>query len=163
MSAAMLLRTVYLLAGTTFDLDAATVMARTLTSQASTDELAWLTDTLDLDHTPDATAAQQRETACARLCALLSAFDESLYSDDVTSYEVGNVGQVRVDEYATGGLSYGDGPTEVYDAWSFLLDAEILPERWAEYLATAGGLLHPNGDGPVVATVAIRAWGHLPA
>jgi hypothetical protein len=163
MGADMVLRTVYLPAGTLFDLPAATAMAATLTGHADRDQLDWLADRCDLDHAAEATLAERRDSALTLLTGLLTDFATSLSSRDVTSHRLGNVGATLVDEYATGGLSHGDGPTDAYDAWNFLFDTELLPERWGEYLATAGGLLHPNGDGPVVATIAVRAWGHLPA
>jgi len=163
LGADMFLRTVYLPAGTLFDLPAATAMAATLTGQAGSDELDCLADHFDLDHGEDADLTERRDSALRLLTGLLTEFASSLHSRDVTCLRFGNSGGTPVDGYATGGLSYGDGPTDAYDEWGFLFDTERLPERWGEYLATAGGLLHPNGDGPIVATIAMRAWGHLPA
>jgi len=163
MGADMVLRTVYLRAGTTFDLPAATAMATTLIGQARSVEFDWLAERYDLDLADDASRADRCQAASDLLTGLLTGFAKSLTSRDVTSYPLGTVSGPVLDEYATGGLSSGDGPTDAYDAWTFLFDNEALPERWGEYLATAGGLLHPNGDGPVVAALAFRAWGHLPA
>lgn len=162
MGADMSLRTVYLRAATPFDLEAATAMAATLTSQATDDDLEHLAGQFDLDHGPHATLAQRRDAALTLLTGLLTSFAESLSSRDVTSGPFGAEG-AHVDEYATGGMSSSDGPTEAYDEWDFLFDTEKLPGRWADYLGAAGGLLHPNGDGPVVTTVAMRAWSQLPA
>ena len=163
MGADMLLRTVYLPAGTRFDLSAATAMAATLTSQADNDQLDSLANHFDLDHGEDATLAQRRDSALRLLTQLLTDFATSLHHRDVAYGQFGNIGNPLVDEYATGGISTGDSPTDTYDEWDFLFDTERLPEPWSAYLATAGGLLHPHGDGPVVATVAMRAWGYLPA
>lgn len=163
MGADMFLRTVYLPAGARFDLSAATAMAARLTSQADNDQLDRLANHYDLDHSEGATLSGRRDSALRLLTQLLSDFTKSLHSRDVAYGQFGNTGNTLVDEYATGGISTGDSPTDAYDDWDFLFDTERLPEPWGDYLATAGGLLHPNGDGPVVATVAMRAWSHLPA
>lgn len=61
------------------------------------------------------------------------------------------------DAYTTGGLSYGDGPTDAFDDWDIVMDSDRFPAGWPDQIGAAAGLLHPWGDGPAVATVTFRA------
>ena len=98
MGADMFLRTVYLPAGTQFDLSAAAAMAATLTSQADNDQLDRLAYHFDLDHSEDATLAQRRDSALRLLTQLLTDFATSLHSRDVAYGQFGNTGNTLVDE-----------------------------------------------------------------
>lgn len=93
-----------------------------------------------------------------KLSVALDAIAASLTVRDVTEWRLDHGGNPGIDIYLTGGLSHGDAPTDAYDEWDILLDGSQLPSGWAEQIATAAGLLDPNGTGPVVAVVTFGAW-----
>lgn len=63
-----------------------------------------------------------------------------------------------VNAYMTGGLSWGDSPTDSYPGWDIVYDADRFPDGWSDKLAAAAGLLHPHGTGPAARTVTFHTW-----
>ena len=170
MGADMMARTFYLPADTTIDLAAAKSTASQLCRQASLEDLrtlrehGWIDDDT-LPH-PDSTTDDQlaaraerlRTLAERELHALLDRFARSLLRRDVYRYRFDRGDRVGIDAYTTGGLSYGDGPTDAFDDWDIVFDDDRLPHRWPARLGAAAGLLHPWGDGAAVTTVTLHAW-----
>src|SRR4051794_37600621 len=134
----MLVRDLYLPAGTTLDLAAATTTAGELCRTAPIDDLRILLDedwisydslTDPDDRTDQALtirAATLRTAAEHALHHLLDRFAASLQRRDVARYRFDNGtdddGHGGVDAYVTGGLSFGDSPTDAYDAWDIVFD-----------------------------------------
>ncbi|SRR6266487_3271168 len=170
MAADMMARTIYLPADTTIDLTAAKTLASRLCQQASVDDLrtllehGWIDDATlpDPDGCGDdelaARAAQLRPAAERELRQLLERFARSLHRRDVYRHRFDHHDPAGVDAYTTGGLSYGDGPTDAFDDWDIVFDDDRFPDSWPAQLGAAAGLLHPWGDGPAVATVTFHAW-----
>jgi hypothetical protein len=170
MGADMMARTIYLPAEATIDLAAAKTAASQLCRQASPGDLrtlrehGWIDDDT-LPH-PDSTTDDQlaahaerlRTIAERELHTLLDRFARSLHRRDVYRHRFDYDDRVGVDAYTTGGLSYGDGPTDAFDDWDVVFDDDRFPHRWPAQLGAAAGLLHPWGDGPAVATVTFHAW-----
>lgn len=170
MGADMMARTLYLPADTTINLAAAKTAARQLCQRASLADLrtlrehGWIDDDT-LPH-PDSTTDDQlaaraeslRTIAERELDTLLDRFARSLHRRDVYRHRFDRDDRVGIDAYTTGGLSWGDGPTDAFDDWDVVFDEDRFPHRWPAQLGAAAGLLHPWGDGPAVATVTFHAW-----
>ncbi|MGE5830570.1 MAG: hypothetical protein ACM30G_19710 [Micromonosporaceae bacterium] len=172
MGADMMARTIYLPADTTIDLAAAKATASRLCQQASPVDLrilrehGWIDDDTLPDSTTDdqlaARAEQLRTFAERELHTLLDRFarslhrrdvyrhrfDRSRHRRDVYRHRFDRDDRVGIDAYTTGGLSYGDGPTDAFDDWDVVFDDDRFPHRWPARLGAAAGLLHPWGDGP---------------
>jgi hypothetical protein len=174
MGSDMLVREVYLPAGTTLDLPAVKIAASELCRTATIDDLRilleedWISDDslTDLDDwTAQATtgrAEKLRGSAENRLHELLDEFAASLQARDVARFRFDNGTDSGagggVDAYVTGGLSSGDGPTDAYDAWDIVFDTDRFPDGWCERIGVACRLLHPWGDGPAAAVVTFHVW-----
>ena len=169
MAADMALRSLYLPTGRAINRTAATDKIRQLCREATIADLrvlldyGWIDDEVPYsedtwtDEVLTECAATLRQAAEAELLHLFDRFARSLGHRDVTRYRFDN-GDEGVDAYETGGLSWGDGPTEAYDAWDIVHDTDRLPDTWPDQIGAAAGLLHPWGDGPAVTTVTFRAW-----
>jgi hypothetical protein len=169
LGADMTLRSLYLPTARTINHTAATDTIRRLCRAATAAELrillehGWIEDNLPssedtwTDEALTARAATLRPAAETALLHLFDRFARSLGHRDVTRYRFDN-GDEGVDAYDTGGLSWGDGPTDAYDDWDIVFDNVRLPDTWAGQIGAAAGLLHPWGDGPAVTTVTFRAW-----
>jgi hypothetical protein len=169
MGADMLLRSIYLPAGQDLNLDAAKATATELAANASLADLrilvqqGWIGEqhlsTVDPGDDELATHAQAlRAEAEQVLHAHLDQFAASLHSRAVAHYRFGHT-PVAIDAYTTGGMSWGDTPTDAYAAWDVVLDDGVYPPTWPIHLGAAAGLLHPHGAGRREATVAFYAWG----
>ncbi len=172
MGSDMLLREVYLPAGTTLDLAAAKATASALCRTATIDDLRlllnedWIDDdslTDPGDWTDEALAARAetlRRGAEHGLHQLLDEFAASLQGRDVARFRFDNAANYGggVDAYVTGGLSWGGAPTGAYDAWDIVFDTDRFPAGWCDRLGAACGLLHPHGDGPAAAVVIFHRW-----
>ena len=165
----MLVRDLYLPAGTTLDLAAARAAVTRLCRTAGLDDLRTLLDndviTDDTLTGPDgsdraltARADGLRTAAEQQLHRLLQAFASSLRRRDVARFRFDHDTGTGVDAYLTGGCSWGDSPTDAYDSWDIVYDTDRLPDGWADQIGAACGLLHPRGLGPATLTVAFHAW-----
>jgi hypothetical protein len=171
MGSDMYLRDLYLPAGTTIDLAAATTTAGELCRHADIDDLRilldedWisadsLTDTDDWTDEAIAAAEPLRAAAEDRLHRLLDGFAASLQGRDVARFRFDNAANDNggVDAYVTGGTSVDGGPTYAYESWDIVFDTDRFPDGWCDRLGAACGLLHPHGDGPAAAVVTFHAW-----
>jgi hypothetical protein len=173
MGSDMLLRDLYLPAGTTLDLAAARTTAGDLCRTATIDDLRILLneDWISLDSLTDPDdwtdealtvhAYPLRGAAEDRLHRLLDGFAASLHGRDVARFRFDNPiadDDSGVDAYVTGGPSFGGGPTDAYDAWDIVLDTDRFPDGLCDGLGAACGLVHPHGDGPAAAVVTFHAW-----
>jgi hypothetical protein len=174
MGSDMVLRDLYLPAGTTLDLAAAKTTAGELCRTATIDDLRillsedWIDDDglTDPDDRTDQALVARAETprrgAEQGLHQLLDEFAASLQGRDVARFRFDNTADDNdgggVDAYVTGGLSSGGGPTDAYDAWDIVFETDRFPEGWCDRLGAACGLLHPNGDGPAAAMVVFHRW-----
>ena len=174
MGSDMLLRDLYLPAGTTLDLAAATRTASELSRTATIDDLRillnedWIDDDslTDPDDWTDQAltirAATLRTAAEQRLHRLLDTFAASLQGRDVARFRFDNAASDDdsggVDAYVTGGLSSGGSPTDAYDAWDIVFETDRFPAGWCDRIGAACGLLHPNSDGPAAAMVIFHRW-----
>ena len=169
----MLVRDLYLPAGATLDLAAATTTASALCRTATIDDLRILLDEDWISHDsltdPDDCTDQAltiraetlRTAAEHQLHRLLDSFAASLQRRDVARFRFDNATDNTgggLDAYVTGGLSFGDSPTDAYDAWDIVFDTDRFPAGWCDRLGAACGLLHPRGDGPAAAVVTFHAW-----
>src|SRR4051794_23719116 len=133
-------RDVYLPAGAAIDLAAATAEAARLCQTATVDELrsllenGWIHDA-GLGHTggPPAVFASRadagRAAAGQRRHQLVDDFTQSLHRRDVARFRVDRPGDggPGVHAYVTGGLSAGDSPTDSFDDWDIVFDADRFP------------------------------------
>jgi hypothetical protein len=166
----MLVRDLYLPAGTTLDLAAATATVSRLCRTASLDDLRTLLDTDVLtdagvaadpgwaEHALLSSAPDLRAAAEQQLHRQLHQFAASLSGRDVARFRFDSDAGTGVEAYVTGGLSWGDSPTDAYDRWDIVYDTDQLPPGWADQIGAALGLLHPRGDGPAATTVTFHAW-----
>jgi hypothetical protein len=172
MGSDMLLREVYLPAGTTLDLAAAKRTAGELCRTATVDDLRilldedWIDDDslTDPDDWTDQALAARAETlrtaAEHRLHQLLDGFAASLQGRDVARFRFDNATDSAgsVDAYVTGGLSVDGGPTYAFESWDIVFDTDRFSAGWCDRIGAAFGLLHPHGDGPAAAVVIFHAW-----
>ncbi|WP_229070815.1 hypothetical protein [Actinoplanes sp. DH11] len=170
MGADLAIRHLYLIADTTYDLDAALATAAGLCLCADIAALhhlideQWLPDH-DSGRIDDLTGteleqriAELRQQAYRVIGDQLRAFAASLSSRDVARLRFDNAEDPGIDAYITGGLSHGDDPTDAYTAWTIIMEDHRFPDGWSEQLGQAGGLLHPYGTGQPVTAVTLRAW-----
>ncbi|MEU1811064.1 hypothetical protein [Micromonospora aurantiaca (nom. illeg.)] len=165
----MTVRSLYLPAGHTINHTAATDTIRRLCCHATTDDLrilidhAWIDDEVPYSEdtwTNEALtdrAATLRQAAETALLQLFDRFAHSLGHRDVSRYRFDNDDE-SIDAYQTGGLSWGDHPTDAFEAWDVVFDTDRLPQTWPDQIGAAAGLLHPWGTGPAVTTATFRAW-----
>ncbi|QGN48004.1 hypothetical protein GKC29_14890 [Micromonospora sp. WMMC415] len=159
MGADMALRSLYLPTGHTINRTAATDTIRQLCREATIADLrvlldhGWIDDQVPYsedtwtEEALTARAATLRQAAETELIQLFDRFARSLGHRDVTRHRFDN-GDEGIDAYETGGLSWGDGPTEAYDAWDVVHDTGRLPATWSDQFGAAAGLLHPVGRRP---------------
>lgn len=170
MGADMMVRTLYLPTSTTINLAAAKATASQLSRNATPDQLRHLLEHGWIVHNtlpdPDccsddelaAHTGQLRQLTEQQLHTLLERLTGSLHSREVHQHRFSRDDQPGVDAYTTGGLSYGDSPTDAYQAWDVVFDDDRFPESWTDQLGAAAGLLHPWGIGPPAAAVALHTW-----
>lgn len=172
MGADMLLRDLYLPAGTGIDLAAAKAAASSLCRAATVTELRVLLDHDRISHpalyayevsdsqiTPHVEVL--RATAEQELHRLLDAFAASLQDRDVARFRFDRAdNEAGVDAYVTGGYLNGHSPTDSYDAWAIIYDTDRFPASWCDRIGAAAGLLHPTGTGATTLTVTFHRWSH---
>lgn len=96
-----------------------------------------------------------RQVVHQKLVHMLDEFMDSLSDAEVSVHRMGGI-----EVYMTGGMSYGDAPTEAYRAWDFLVGNDV-PEGWQDQIGRALGLMTVTGgteyrDGTVA--VNFRPW-----
>ncbi|MDG4795401.1 hypothetical protein [Micromonospora sp. WMMD1082] len=165
----MTLRSLYLPAGHTINHSTVTDTIRRLCRQATADDLrvlidhGWLDDEVPYsedtwnDEALTARAATLRQAAEAALLQMVDRFARSLGHRDVIRYRFDNDDE-GIDAYHTGGLSWGNHPTDASEAWDIVFDTGRLPHTWPDQIGAAAGLLHPWGTGPAVTIATFRAW-----
>jgi hypothetical protein len=128
----MLLRSIYLPAGQELHLTAAKAVATQLAANASPSELrilvqqGWigedhLTTVNPTDDELAGLADTLRAEAEQALHAHLDQLAASLHSRAVAHHRFGNEPNA-IDAYTTGGMSWGDPPTDAYATWDVVLD-----------------------------------------
>ena len=173
MSAHMTLRDLYLPADSIPDLPAARTTATTLCRNATIKDLRTLLDNDWIGHpslSDDDVSDEQirphladlRAAAEQRLHELLAAFIASLRERDVARFPYDRTpGEARghtLDAYLTGGVTPSDAPTDSFQGWDIVYADDKFPAGWCRQLSAALGLLHPQADGPLAATVAFYRW-----
>lgn len=126
-------------AGGAVDVEAARGAACRLADTLDRDTLEDVLDRLDGALPPNGRLRDLRGAVRRALRTLVDDFAESLDSQEVDGLDLG-----PVTVYVTGGLSYGDAPTEAATTWGRLLDPDA---PWSTALRRALGLLSPAPDG----------------
>ncbi|WP_157017699.1 hypothetical protein [Cryptosporangium arvum] len=163
----MIARVFYLPADTELDSAAATAVIEELCANASVDDLrilienGWIEPALPHGEDAWTEAARVEELRAAaqhHMLILFERFRRSLTGRDVQRHRFAPPDQPGLDAYTTGGLSWGEGPTDAFDAWDLVFDVDRFPESWADRIGAAAGLLHPWGGGPPAVAAEFRAW-----
>lgn len=168
MSLDMIIRTLFVVAGTQPDFTAGKAAAARLVAHA---QPAQLHEVLDQGWSPEHPATwqrqgdvpwrlpveQSRQLVARTLAELLDAAAETFASREVYHYQLGNPHHPGIEAYATGG-PHGAESSHAFTAWDILIEDYRLPDGWSATINTAIGLIDPIGTGPPAATVTFHTW-----
>lgn len=138
MGADMMARLVFQQANAKLDVVAANAVISRLVNSPTIESLRGIVDEYDI--VPFDNPETLRDTTRQRLEFMVEEFVNSLDSRQVTMHVLGNVWV-----HITGGLSWGDDPTEAFQIWDVLFSPLVLPEQWQHEIGAALGLMTITG------------------
>ncbi|MPZ26492.1 MAG: hypothetical protein GEV12_08545 [Micromonosporaceae bacterium] len=165
----MIIRTLYVIAGTEPDFAAGKAAAARLVAGAEPAELdvvldeGWAADIEPTTHrrngepTHHLPTDQARQLIAHTLDELLEGAARTCTSREVDRYHLGSGQSPGVEMYATGGPN-GAESSFAFTAWDILVEDHRLPAGWSATINNAIGLVDPAGNGRVAATVTFRTW-----